>query len=817
MSPTQLVAPPDTTPAPGHVVIREGALHVGGEPTYLFGGELQYFRVRDPGHDAARTHALWERALDRMQAAGMNLVSTYVPWDYHSPADGAWDFEGARDLARFLELVARRGMHLLFKPGPLITAEWPRGIGTFGAVPAWFKRAHPEALALRADGRHFVFGSAGDSDQRQPSYLHPAYLDAVRVWYRRALGFARPHLGGALVGIQIDNETNLYWSEIFGDLDYNPVALAHYRGFLARAYGSVQALNRAYRTRYTAFAEVVPPTRKPSLLATARRTRYHRDDPWRADWYFAAQAMGAEYLAVLREMIEQEGFREPDVLLFTNDSPFSLNLESVPLREILISDGRIKNEVALVALDLYPKQFLTNRQLQDQPFQADYFTRLYDHYGDLATGPQEFIFAAELQGGFWNMPLLGGPEVHPEATDQLLARSVGRGLKGAAFYVIQDGLNADGTRYDYDAALDANGQPRERYAVLARWGRLLRAHGARLLGAREVKDAVAILQNGLHGAPRAGLSDHLQRLHTVEQPALFGWLACAGFNPEVLDARMVDAGTLARYRAVFYQNPGFIDTRTAELLHSYVQGGGFLVNLLWPAARGAGPAAARMRALFPARPAGQRIWRTPSRRGRVNLVRSDDGMEEGGPLCSYWYASLWDLAPCPAARPLLRERRRLTGARGRIVGYTLEDALGRRALIGTNVYSVFNRGAYYTTPPRQISAATGLASRLLQMAGGKPALGAGRPRELAWARVAPDGAVYVFVINDNQAPTRVHVAVHRPRALGLQDRVVYLATNAFDGEVVVAAPGAALAARGLDIAVDGHGVAVVVLEPRGVR
>jgi len=97
------------------------------------------------------------------------------------------------------------------------------------------------------------------------------------------------------------------------------------------------------------------------------------------------------------------------VLLFTNDSPFSLNVERVPLREILIADGRIKNEVALVALDLYPKQFLTNRQLQDQPFQADYFTRLYDHYGDLATGPQEFILAAELQGGFWNMPLLGAP------------------------------------------------------------------------------------------------------------------------------------------------------------------------------------------------------------------------------------------------------------------------------------------------------------------------------------------------------------------------------------------------------------------------
>jgi len=42
-------------------------------------------------------------------------------------------------------------------------------------------------------------------------------------------------------------------------------------------------------------------------------------------------------------------------------------------------------------------------------------------------------------------------------------------------------------------------------------------------------------------------------------------------------------------------------------------------------------------------------------------------------------------------------------------------------------------------------------------------------------------------------------------------------TSAFDGEAVAAAPGAVLAERGLDIAVGGHGVAVVVLEPGGAR
>ena len=215
------------------------------------------------------------------------------------------------------------------------------------------------------------------------------------------------------------------------------------------------------------------------------------------------------------------------------------------LRNVLVHDGLTKNPIGVAGLDLYPKQFTTNDHLQDQPFQADYFTRLYDQLGDLATGPQAFAYAAELQGGFYAYPLLGHPKVAPEATDQLLARTIGRGLKGGSFYVIRDGHNLDGSAYDYLAAIAADGGLTPRYQVMQRWGKLLANEGPTLLQASEQVDDIAVLTNGRHAAPQGGLLDDLQRLVTIEDPALFGWLVHAGFNPAVLDARVTTLATLA--------------------------------------------------------------------------------------------------------------------------------------------------------------------------------------------------------------------------------------------------------------------------------
>ncbi|PIO27868.1 hypothetical protein AB205_0176940, partial [Aquarana catesbeiana] len=51
-------------------------------------------------------------------------VSRYVPWNFHEPQPGMFNFDGDRDLERFLNLTAELGLLVILRPGPYICAEW---------------------------------------------------------------------------------------------------------------------------------------------------------------------------------------------------------------------------------------------------------------------------------------------------------------------------------------------------------------------------------------------------------------------------------------------------------------------------------------------------------------------------------------------------------------------------------------------------------------------------------------------------------------------------------------------------------------------
>jgi hypothetical protein len=785
---------------PPHVTLDGGQLLIDGKPTFLYGGEVHYFRVRSDDLDAGASEAMWGETLDLMRDAGMNLVSTYVPWDFHNPAEGQWDFSGARDLGKFLQMACDRGLHLIVKPGPLITAEWPRGFGTYGAIPEWWKDAHPETLIHKANGSVWTYSFNGDMSQKQPTYLHPTYLAAVQDWFDHVLPIVRPFAGGCLIGLQVDNETNLYWGNHCGDVDYSDTAIANYRQFLGRRYGTIDALNRQYGTAYSSFDAVAPPSGKPGSRAENVQAR---------DWYEAGQDDVHRYLKQIRRMLEGAGFHEPEVLFFTNDSPFAVTAGPVLLQNALLHDFTIKDDIGIPSLDLYPKQLPAETSLQDQPFQADFFTRLYDGHRSADGVTRHFAYAAELQGGFFSYPVIGAPEVRAQATDQLLARTIGHGLKGGAFYVIRGGINADGSDYDYLAAISRSGTTTDRFAVIARWGAFLSEHGAFLQRATEVNSRVAVLVDHRYSVPQAGVLDNLQLLHANENPALLGWLINAGFDPEVIDATEVTASDLSRFKVVFFQNPDFVGGDTAALLNRYVRDGGVLINLLWPGRFDlAWQPSTALGPLFPAMDQGYYAWPSLGRSGDFNASFGTFNST----LKSYWYESFWS-DPSGTLTPIAHERTQPSGADGKLVSYLVQDGLGTRVFMGTNVYSWFNRGGYYTMDTARIADTMQLARYLVSLGGEAPILTTDQPRQLSWARVVDD-RVYVFVINDGGAPVSIHVTLRDPARLGLDPARAYTARDALHGTSLGSFPAGALAARGLDIPVQGEATAVVVLEPQ---
>jgi len=47
-----------------------------------------------------------------------------VPWNYHEPQLGMYDFSGDKDLEYFLQLANDIGLLVILRAGPYICAEW---------------------------------------------------------------------------------------------------------------------------------------------------------------------------------------------------------------------------------------------------------------------------------------------------------------------------------------------------------------------------------------------------------------------------------------------------------------------------------------------------------------------------------------------------------------------------------------------------------------------------------------------------------------------------------------------------------------------
>uniref|UniRef100_A0A2K5C3L8 Galactosidase beta 1 like n=1 Tax=Aotus nancymaae TaxID=37293 RepID=A0A2K5C3L8_AOTNA len=97
-----------------------------GAPFRYVSGSLHYFRV---------PRVLWADRLLKMRWSGLNTIQFYVPWNYHEPQPGVYNFNGSRDLIAFLNEAALANLLVILRPGPYICAEWE-----MGGLPSWLLR-----------------------------------------------------------------------------------------------------------------------------------------------------------------------------------------------------------------------------------------------------------------------------------------------------------------------------------------------------------------------------------------------------------------------------------------------------------------------------------------------------------------------------------------------------------------------------------------------------------------------------------------------------------------------------------------------------
>jgi len=218
-----------------NVRISDYKLWVDDNPIALIGGEVHYWRLAPEK---------WRDILDRVQQLDIQVVSTYVCWDFHELAPGKFDFNGdtdpRRNLPAFLDLLSEMGFWIIIRPGPYVYAEWSNGGVRDYVTP--YHRLHPEFLRL----------------------VH-RYMEAV-------VPVLKPYFatnGGRIILFQPDNEIDP-WHQWYTE----PLGLGNTPGlfheFLHERYTSLRELNHSWSSTITAIDEAravmcLPPEREDLL------------------------------------------------------------------------------------------------------------------------------------------------------------------------------------------------------------------------------------------------------------------------------------------------------------------------------------------------------------------------------------------------------------------------------------------------------------------------------------------------------------------------------------------------------------------------
>jgi len=147
----------------------------------LICGEIHYYRVPKP---------LWRDRLLKLKRAGSNCVSTYIPWNWHSPHEDIVDFQDrykqwhvpefySRNLSEFIKIASQLGLKVIARPGPYICSEWDSG-----GHPNWL---YNKTCKLRS--------------------LDPIYMEHAKKWYEKVYRVLKLFIDeNIVVGIQVENE-----------------------------------------------------------------------------------------------------------------------------------------------------------------------------------------------------------------------------------------------------------------------------------------------------------------------------------------------------------------------------------------------------------------------------------------------------------------------------------------------------------------------------------------------------------------------------------------------------------------------------------
>ncbi|MBZ5643868.1 MAG: beta-galactosidase [Acidobacteriia bacterium] len=545
-------APPPVQPAGVEIVSNGGEpeLRVGGVPFFVHAAQFDYFRVPPD---------LWARSLLRYRDLGINTIDIHIPWNWHEPQDGQFDFDGhtnpGRDLRSLLSLIARMNFKLIARPGPLAGEYWPNA-----GIPSWLL-ARAEYGMSGADIQDGIAPpdaqlAARDSNAAARRWLaNEIHMTCARRWLTAVAAILAPYnaknmisagdpgdpasaakdaqIPGPLLFVALDDAVAVPPSAVSADLAQY---LAELRGALAR--GGLDAI----------FFSNLPGASTQALAPLPDGTAPEKS---------VAIGLAGEWIF--------------------NPQP------TPPMAKINSRNSDAQVQRSLVSTADASLFSLLGRTLASQPG----FPPILSAFSSTTFAPAGDTQAAQ-----------------PAAENTLLASRLfwGSGIRGMVYSPLQDTLTPAGweipsaARYfRWDAPLDLAGNRGPRAAGVSRNGQFISAWSAMLAASHVQADfGIVDLRMFLSNADPSASARAAQEMEKLCRVA-----SLAGYAPEIVSPGAQSADRLQRDPLILLRVPAEdggnfqLPERAQEALLEFVRRGGVLVY-------------------FPARPQGSRLeplWR----------------------------------------------------------------------------------------------------------------------------------------------------------------------------------------------------------------
>ncbi|MBS1653248.1 MAG: beta-galactosidase [Bacteroidetes bacterium] len=523
-----------------------------GKKVFLNSGEIHYFRIKKN---------LWDKHLAAAKEAGLTTISTYIPWAWHEPEEGHFDFDGhtiaERDLLGWIKKCREHGLLCTLKPGPFILAEY-RGAG----LPDWFLEQYVPEVKM-----HNSKGEPVNSDG--VSLFHPVYLAKVDAWYKQIMPLISAHeygKGGPVILMQICNEIGVF-SWLSHQADYNEEVRKRFITYLKAKNSDINYWNRLWETGYTSFENIqLPPDGREPYQSVADKGR---DYEWTLFW----RKYYADYLRMLSKKARDLGVTLP----FYHNLPGWIygNGYEFPVNITMYEDLFEERSDIIFGVDHIP-EFMSYRNLHDDRIINDI---------TYAMQGKKPLFAAEFQSGSREYHVV----TNPTEMELFYKASVANGLTGWNYYMFSQGRNPDrkgysGSTFYWFNPLTPEAEKTSAFPLVQRMNKIIHTSESLIVEAKRKAEVAVLFYPPYYATelekPIDAASNIVFNYSAIRRPAYFDGLLKA-LQVLNVDYDMIDLNKPAtgweNYKQIWAFCTDEMNAEEQQKMIDYVKDGGNLV------------------------------------------------------------------------------------------------------------------------------------------------------------------------------------------------------------------------------------------------